>query len=101
MKGRRIIDAVAEIADRMAGPLQGADDALLLLGIDLDEEIGARREMPERLILEFCQLLAGDHRLRIEPHRVRQMPCDIPIVAADHLDADAERGEVADRLLRV
>ena len=43
MQRRRIVDAVAEIADRMPDLLQGADDPLLLLGIDLDEEIGARR----------------------------------------------------------
>ena len=39
---RCIVDAVAEIADRAAGTLESADDALLLLRIDLDEEIGAR-----------------------------------------------------------
>ena len=53
MQGRRIVDAVAEIADRVSGPLQGADDPLLLLRIDLDEEVGARREVPQRLVLEL------------------------------------------------
>ena len=71
MQGRRIVDAVAEIADRMSGPLQGADDALLLLGIDLDEEIGARRECHSASSLSFVSCLAGHHRLRIEPDRSR------------------------------
>ena len=53
MQGRRIVDAVAEIADRVSGSLQGADDPLLLLRIDFDEEIGARREVPQRLVLEL------------------------------------------------
>ena len=53
MQGRRIVDAVAEIADRVAGPLQGADDPLLLLRVDLDEQVGARREVPQRLVLEL------------------------------------------------
>ena len=70
MQGRRVVDAVAEIADRVSGPLQGADDPLLLLRIDFDEEIGARREVPQRLVLELRQVLAGEHRLRIEPHRL-------------------------------
>ena len=56
MQRRRIVDAVAQIADRVARALQGANDPLLLLRIDLDEEIGARREVPQRLILEFCQI---------------------------------------------
>ncbi len=73
MQGRRVVDAVAEIADRVAGPLQGADDPLLLLRVDLDEEIGARREMPERLVLELCDFLAGQHRLR---RRARRPPPD-------------------------
>ena len=75
MQGRRIVDAVAEIADRVAGPLQGADDPLLLLRIDFDEEIGARREMPQRLVLQRRELLAGEHRLR---SRGRPPPPDAP-----------------------
>ena len=51
MQGRRIVDAVAQIADRVAGALQGADDAFLLLRVDLDEKVGARREVPQRLVL--------------------------------------------------
>ena len=58
-------------------------------------------QVPERLVLELRQFLAGDHRLRIEPDRFGQMRRDVAIVAADHLDADAEVREVADRLLRV
>ena len=34
----------------MAGALQGTNDPLLLLRIDLDKEIGARCEMPQGLV---------------------------------------------------
>ena len=89
MQGRRIVDAVAEISDRMTCPLQGADDPLLLLGIDLDEEVCPWREMPQSLVLEFCELFAGEHRRCIEADSLRQMRRHIAVVAADHLDADA------------
>ena len=101
MQGRRIVDAVAEIADGVAGPLQGADDPLLLLRVDLDEEIGPRREVPQRLVLERRELFAGEHRLGVEADGLRQMRRHVAIVAADHLDADAEPVEVVDRALRI
>ena len=101
MQGRRIVDAVAEVADGVSGSLQGADDPLLLLRIDFDEQVGARREVPQRLVLELSELVAGEHGLRIEADGLRQMRRHIAIVAADHLDADAEPGEIVDRTLRV
>ena len=57
--------------------------------------------MPQRLVLERRQLLAGQHGLGIEADGLRQMRRHVAIVAADHLDADAEPGEVVDRALRV
>ena len=38
VQGRRIVDAVAEVADRVTGALKRADDPLLLLRIDFNEE---------------------------------------------------------------
>ena len=57
--------------------------------------------MPQRLVLERRELLAGQHRLRVEADGLRQMRRHVAIVAADHLDADAEPVEVVDRALRV
>ena len=51
MQGRRVVDAVAEITDRVAGSLQGADDPLLLLRIDFNEQIGAWRAVPDATTL--------------------------------------------------
>ena len=51
--------------------------------------------------MSFRKLFAGEHRLRIEADGLRQMRRHIAIVAADHLDADAEPVEVVDRALRV
>ena len=53
MQGRRIVDAIAEIPDRVSDALQGADDPLLLLWIDFYKEVGAWCEVPQRLVVEF------------------------------------------------
>lgn len=40
MERRRIVDAIAQIADHVAAPAQRLDYALFLVRVDLDEEIG-------------------------------------------------------------
>ena len=57
--------------------------------------------MPQRLVLERRKLFAGEHRFCVEANGLRQMRRHIAIVAADHLDADAEPVEIVDRALRV
>ena len=44
MQCRRVVDAVAEKAHHVAGLLPRADDALLLVGIDLGEQADPRRQ---------------------------------------------------------
>ncbi len=39
VQGRRVVDAVAHVADHMPRLLQGPDDALLLVGVHLGKEI--------------------------------------------------------------
>ena len=57
-----------------------------------------RREVPQRLVLERRELLAGQHRPAGRARSAsRQMRRHVAVVAGDDLDADAERGEVADR----
>jgi hypothetical protein len=46
----------------MAGALQGPNDTFLLLRVDLDEQIGAGREVPLRLIPRCGKILARQHR---------------------------------------
>lgn len=46
MQSRRVVDAVAKISNGLPSFLQGADDVLLLLRVDLNEKIGAWREVP-------------------------------------------------------
>ncbi|MNG29737.1 hypothetical protein D3C84_1152230 [compost metagenome] len=52
--------------------------------------------MPERLVLESGDLLAGEHGLRVEADGLGDVGRHIAVIAADDLDADAQRGEVAD-----
>ena len=47
---RRVVDAVAEVPDRMPPGLQGVDDALLLLRVHFDEEVRLLRLLPEGLV---------------------------------------------------
>src|SRR6185503_20247475 len=47
-----VVDAVPEVADRVAGALERAHDALFLLRINLGEERRLGRRMPERLVVE-------------------------------------------------
>ncbi len=94
---RRIVDAVAEIADGVPGPLQRAHDALLLLRIDLGEDVGALGAMPQRLVIEMIEALAGEKRMGLEPDRLGDMGGDVTVVAGDDLDADAEAVEIRER----
>ena len=96
MQGRRIVDAITKIADRMADTLQRADDALLLLRIDLDEERGPFGKRPERLILECGELFACEHGAWLEAYFLGDMGGNITVVASNHLDRDAQRSEIAD-----
>ncbi len=47
VQGRCVVDAVPQVADGMAGALQGTDDALFLLGVDFDEKVGAGCRVPQ------------------------------------------------------
>ena len=53
---RRVVDAVAQEADDVAHLLQRQDDALLLVRIDLDEEVGPLRGAPQRLVVQLVEL---------------------------------------------
>ena len=54
----RVVDAVAEEADDVAGLLQREDDAFLLIRIDLDEQVGLLGRVPQRLVVQLVELRA-------------------------------------------
>ena len=55
---RGVVDAVAEKPDDVPGLLEREDDALLLVRVHLDEEVGLLRGVPQRLVVQFVELLA-------------------------------------------
>ena len=50
--GRRVVDAVAEEPDDVAGPLQRQDDAFLLSRIDFREYVGLLDGVPQRAVVQ-------------------------------------------------
>ena len=52
---RRVVHAVPQEPDDVPHLLQGEDDPLLLVRIDLDEQVGLLRRPPERLVLEVVE----------------------------------------------
>jgi hypothetical protein len=73
----RVVDAVAHVADHVAGLLQRQDDALLLVRVHLGEDRGALREMPQRLVAHLVEF-GGEWRPRSSGRPPRQCaapPC--------------------------
>ena len=91
-----VVDAVAEEGHGVTALLQREHDALLLLGIDLGEDVGALGEMPERLIARLVDLATREQVLGVEPNRLADVGCHVAVVAGDELDRDAGARERED-----
>ena len=96
VQGGRVIDAVAEVADECRAAAR-RDDALLLVGIDLDKQVGLQHAAEQRVAGEARQFLAG-HQGAAPSRSFRQDARHIAVVAGDHLDRDAAAGERRKRL---
>ena len=101
MQCRRVVDPVAEVADRVPRVLQREHDAFLLLRIDLGEERHPRRPLPERLIRECREHVPCDHRRRVEPDHLGKVARDEAVVPRDDLDLDVESCEVGEHARRI
>ena len=55
---RRVVDAVAQEADHVPAPLERQDDAVLLRRGDAGEYRGLLRHVPERRVVEACDVVA-------------------------------------------
>ena len=84
----------------MPRALQGAHDALLLRRVDFHEKIGARREVPERLVAQPGDGLAGEHGFVVEPDLLRHVGRHVAVVAGDHLHLHAVAAQLLQRLRR-
>ncbi len=90
---RCVVDAVAQVADHAPALLQRADDALLLVGLDLREHRGVAGKQGQRLVLHRGDLGAADHARRVQAHGARHVRGHQVVVAGDHLHADPELAE--------
>ena len=89
VQGRRVVDAVAHVADDVPGLLQGQDDALLLVGIHFGEDGGAFGGVPERLVAQVIQVVSGQQAADRQVHRLRDVPRHQLVVAGDDLELHA------------
>lgn len=96
----RIVDAVAEVADRVAASSQRRDDGLLVQRVDLGEDRHPADQRVETFVVQSGQVGAGEHGGCIEAHGRRGMCRGEPVVASDHSGCHAEGGELGDRLRR-
>ena len=93
---RRIVDAVAEIADDVAAALQPKNDAVLLNGRDPAEQVRLFQPRGERLVAERFDLGAGQQPGDRNAELGADMLRHALVVAAEDLDADTlgpERGD--------
>ena len=89
MKRRRVVDAIAEVADDVAASAQRLDNAFFLVRIDLDEKIGAANAGQKPVLRHFRQVFASHDPVGPETYSLGQMRCDIAIVAGNDFYADA------------
>ncbi len=101
MQGRRVVDAIAHIADHVPGLAQRKDDAFLLVGIHFREDRGAFGKMPEGLVTQVGQLTAGQHTRDLQLHRLRDVPRHLLIIAGDEFDLHTAFRQIDDDLLHI
>ena len=98
VQSRRIVDAVAQVADDMAAAPECLNDALFLVRVDLDEEIGVLHACKERTLGEFRQVLTGHYPVGSQADRLGEMRGNVTVVARNDLYRDASLGECRKRL---
>ena len=69
---RRVVDAVAHVADDVAAPLQREDDPVLLRRRDAREDRRLLRQMAERRVVDPRDVVAGDDLPIVERRSARQ-----------------------------
>ena len=91
VEGRCVIDAIAQVADDVPGLLQGADDALLLVGIDLGEQGRHARPRCHRASSRMELQIGSSHDpLHRESDRPGHVHRHAAVVARDDLEAHPE-----------
>ena len=101
MQGGRVVDAVAHVADDVAGFLQREDDPFLLVRIDLRKDSRESGRMQQRLVAHAVHLTTGHAASDFQSHRVGDVARDLAVVAGDDLEADAALRQVEDGLAHI
>src|SRR3569832_2115692 len=90
VQGRRVVDAVAEIAHDMAGLAPRANDAFLLIWIDHNKDKETQHALPQSLNEQHKKHGARDHALAAHAHRLGDVRRDVTVVARDDHHRDTE-----------
>ena len=96
MHGRRIVDAVAKKPNDMAHLFQCEDDAFLLIGIDLHEQIRSLGGVPECFLVQREHLASGEHAVVRQSNQRGDVLGYALAVAGNQLHRDAESAERVD-----
>jgi hypothetical protein len=100
VQGQRVVDTVAEEADRSPLAAQRGDQPRLLLGGDAGEDGVVLRDVNELVVVEGLELCAGRRALGRQTQVGADLFGDPRIVAGGDLQLDAERGQLGQGLAR-
>ena len=96
VQGRGVVDAVPHETDDIAGLFRRQQDALLLVGLDLGEDIRLVDPMPESLIAHAPQVGPGQQPVWFQPDLAAHGFRHHPVVAGDHLQRNPKPGQSGD-----
>ena len=96
LERRRVVDAVAQVADRVASALQRPDHARLLQRRHLGENGGPHGSIRQFGISQGRHILAQHRIVDKEPNFLADLAHDDLVVACDDLDVDAVFSERRD-----
>ena len=93
---RCIVDAVAQVTDRVAGALQARTMRSFCCGSTSTNKSVCSARCHKASSSQHAHLFAREHRFGPQTDRLRHVRRDVAVVSADDLDAYPERSQVAD-----
>ena len=97
VQGRRIVDAVPQIAHDPTGFTQRQDQVLLLVRLDLGEDVDVRHAPPQRFRAHPPQFLSAQEPVPRQAHLGGDMGGDETVVTGDHLQRHSQPPQLVDR----
>ncbi len=93
---RGVVDPIAQVSDHVAGLPEGQQDTFLLIRLDLGEDRDLADPLDERLVAHTANLVARQDDRFAHTRSRAGGPSDVPVVARDDLEGDAEPRRVAE-----